>query len=195
MTRWFPRIIVGLVVALFAFYYFVWMGRPLGLNYLNAVLAFSSVFVIGYSFLLGPLARFIPFFTHFLSDRKAFGLMGFSLAATHIFLSGLVLLSHARTITLADAVSIAVAALAFMIFTLMAVTSTQAREEKLGYANWKSLQRTGYLAFAMVLLHVALLEQGIFFSRLTGQLAIGFILLVLLLRAIAGVLEKPAPSV
>lgn len=184
-------VVSGVVVLLLALYYFVFLGRPVSLGLMNAVVAFSSTFIIGFSFLLGPLSRIAPFFRQFLYMRKPFGLIGFGLAALHTLLVVPVQLSNTREILLGDVASIAFAAIAFLIFFLMSLTSTQSWMEKLGYENWKSLQRTGYLAFAFLLFHIVLLEKGVFLSRLTGQIAIAFILLALLLRAVLLVTGKP----
>ena len=58
-----------------------------------------------------------------------------------------------------------------------------------GYENWKNLQRTGYIAFVFVLLHVLVLENGVFFGRLTGQIVLILGLAVLLLRALSQIMK------
>ena len=126
-----------------------------------------------------------------LSLRKPFGLIGFGLAALHALLVVPGQLGNMREIGLGDVASLVFAGMAFMVFTLMSLTSTQNWMEKLGYENWKNLQRTGYLAFAFVLFHIVLLEHGVFLSRTTGQFAIAFILLCFFLRALLLFLAKP----
>jgi DMSO/TMAO reductase YedYZ heme-binding membrane subunit len=120
--------------------------------------------------------------------RKTFGLAGYSLAALHLGLAFFNLLPEERAITFADAGSLAFAAMAFIIFTFMAITSTSSWLIKLGYENWKSLQRTGYIALLFVLFHIALLENGVILTRLIGQLVITFALVVMLLRGIVFVM-------
>ncbi len=191
MNQRFAWVISGLVVLFLSVYYFVVLARPISLNLVNAVVAFSSTFVIGFSFLLGPLARLTGFFRPLLSLRKPFGLIGFGLAALHALLVVPVQLGNMREIGLGDVASLVFAGMAFMVFTLMSLTSTQNWMEKLGYENWKNLQRTGYLAFAFVLFHIVLLEHGVFLSRTTGQFAIAFILLCFFLRALLLFLAKP----
>ncbi|HZX34133.1 MAG TPA: ferric reductase-like transmembrane domain-containing protein [archaeon] len=192
MSNKLPIAVSAIVVALFAWYYFIFRAMAPSLGFVNAVVAFSAVVILTFSFLIGPLARFIPFFRNFLAHRKAFGLIGYALAGLHIIIVVPLLIGESNEITFADVASLAVAAVAFTIFTLMALTSTSRWVTTLGYENWKNLQRTGYLALIFVLFHVALLEKGVFFSRLTGQIAIGIILLALLLRAIALVIGKPS---
>lgn len=186
-NAWIVSAIVALVLAL---YYFVFLGRPVSLNLINAVVAFSATFIIGFSFFLGPIARIIPALRPSLLLRKPFGLIGFGFAALHTFLVLPVQISNTREIFLGDVASIAFGAIAFLIFALMSLTSTQSWMEKLGYENWKNLQRLGYLAFAFLLFHIVLLEQGVFLTRLTGQIATGFILLAILLRALMTLFGK-----
>ena len=154
------------------------------LSFGNAVIALSATILLTLSFALGPVSHLVPSFTRARAQRKAFGLIGYALAALHSLLAGLVVLRSAEPVAYSDAVSVVFASLAFTIFTLMALTSTSAWIRALGYANWKALQRTGYLALAFTLLHVVLLEQGVFLTRVVGQTAIGFMLLVLLVRAV-----------
>ncbi len=187
-------IIAILVVATLSAYYFGVMARPVSLNFVNAIVAFSATFIIGFSFILGPLARIASFFKKQLYLRKPFGLIGFGLAALHMILVVPVQLLGSREITLTDAASLAFAGIAFLIFMLMSLTSNQKWMDKLGYDNWKSLQRTGYIAFIAVLFHIVLLEKGVFLTRITGQIAIGFILLALLLRGIFLALGKKNPE-
>jgi len=184
-----PHIISAFVVLMLSWYYFFSLGRPFSINYLNAIAAFSAVFIIGLSFLMGPIARFVPTLQQDLQFRKTFGLWGYAMACVHLALVPAVLLQGSREITLTDAASLAFAAVAFMIFTLMAITSTGKWIATLGYDNWKSLQKTGYVAMAAMIFHVALLEGGVFFSRTTGIAAMAFILFVFLLRALVFVMS------
>lgn len=134
------HIVSLIVILLLALYYFVVRHFPLQLSTVNGVFAFAALFLIGFSFLLGPLARFAkPVFLRFLHDRKTYGLWGYCLAIAHIFLSFLVVLPEKDPISLADAMSLAVAAVAILIFSLMAWTSNSKWMEKLGYDNWRSL--------------------------------------------------------
>lgn len=187
-----PYIVSLIVVAILAWYYFISRGFPVNIGFIGSVTAFSATFLIGFSFILGPIARFIPGFAKLLVDRKAYGLAGYALAGLHAFLSGFNLLNEAGAVTFADVGSLAFAAIAFMIFTLMALTSTNKWLDALGEKNWKNLQRTGYLAFAFVLMHIILIKQGVFLARTTGQIAIALILAVLFLRALALVLGIPS---
>src|SRR3989338_2489575 len=191
MRKFEPYLYSLIAIAVLAFYYFFAVQLHLRAGLLstaNAVIAFSSLFILGFSFILGPLAKFFIFFDKFLWYRKPFGLIGFGLAALHTLLVVFITVNSKTEVNLSDLSSLAFAGIAFMIFTLMALTSTQKWISSLGYENWKNLQRLGYLAILFVAFHVALLENGVFLTRITGQIAISFILLILFLRALTIVL-------
>ncbi|MDO8627793.1 MAG: ferric reductase-like transmembrane domain-containing protein, partial [Candidatus Diapherotrites archaeon] len=160
---------------------------------LNAVAAFTSVFLIGFSFVLGPLRNFLPkIFNPWLDSRKDFGLFGYGFAALHLILVLFLTISETEAISLGVAASMAFAGMAFVIFTLMALTSTASWMKTLGYENWKDLQRLGYLAFAFVLLHITLIGNGVFWTRITGQIAMAFILFALFIRAVSQIFDNRA---
>lgn len=186
--------ITGAVVSILSWYYFIFLGFPVNLNFLNSLVAFSATFLISISFFLGPISRFFPYCRQYLDLRKPIGLVGYAFAAFHTLLVVFVLLEEAHEITFGEVASIGFAAIAFMIFTLMALTSTHNWVEKLGYKNWKSLQRTGYLALVFVIFHVVLLKQGVFLTRTSGQVAISLVMVILFLRGLAIVLKKKAPG-
>ena len=181
-----------LIIAIFSWYYFISRGFPLEIQYINAVAAFSSTVIIALSAIAGPLARFIPRLRKIVETRRPLGLVGFGLAALHTALVVPILLQDARAATLSDTASIAFAAIAFMIFALMALTSTSSWVEKLGLENWKNLQRLGYLAMAFVIFPVILLQGGVFLNRITGQAVILIVLVAILARAIVLIMKKPA---
>jgi DMSO/TMAO reductase YedYZ heme-binding membrane subunit len=184
-------LISAVIVLIFSWYYFMVRGLPLSIPYLNAVAAFSSMILIALSAIMGPIARFVPQIKGVVQMRRPFGLVGFGLAGLHVALVVPNLLMDVREATLGDVASIAFAAVAFMIFTLMALTSTSRWVEKLGLENWKNLQRMGYLAMVFIIFHVILLEQGVFLNRLTGQVAILVVLAAILARATVLALKKP----
>ena len=195
LNDWKAHLLALLIIAAFSWYYFIVRAFPPSINFANAIAALSATILIGISFLLGPLSRFLPaLFNKILCLRKNIGLWGYGLALLHIVLVAYALLGSKDPITFSDAISLAVAAVAFMIFTLMAITSTASWIAKLGYANWKQLQRTGYLAFALVLVHVAVIENGVFLGRLPAQIALAVILIALLLRALLYLAGHPSTT-
>ena len=179
-----PLFISSLVVLFFSWYYFIYRAFPVSLSFINAIAAFSGTFLITASFILGPLARLLPFIKGEIAYRKSFGLYGYGLVSLHVLLSVFVMLGEDRAIALADVGSLAFAAIAFVIFTMMALTSTASWLKTLGYDNWKALQRTGYVALIAVLAHVALIESGKVLTRQTGMAVTVFIMAALLLKII-----------
>ena len=179
-----PFVISAIVILAFAWYYFIFRAFPVNMGFLNAVTAFSATIILSLSFFMGPLANIVHWFKPYLHDRKEYGLIGYSLAAIHLLLAILVMLEPGREFVFADIGSIVFAGMAFVIFTIMAFTSTNKWVTSLGYDNWKMLQRTGYIALASVAAHIVLLEEGVFLKRETGIIVIDFILLILILRII-----------
>lgn len=172
----------------------------------NKSVALTATILIGLSFLLGPLTRFWPKkFEHQLYLRKYLGVFGFSIAALHAIMS-LMLFSSSYypkyfdtvtgKMTLGGESAVLFGILAFLIFSAIAVTSLPSVEEKMQPAQWKSVQRLGYLAFFFVLLHVAVLgykgwlnsesySYGLISISLITAL---FIIFVLVMRAIVTLL-------
>jgi len=185
MQRAIPYVISALVVGIFSWYYLIVRGHPLNFTWANAIVAFSAVIILGLAMVMGSLAKFARPLSKYAHFRKEFGLIGFALAAMHVALVIPILIYSDEPALWANAISAAVAGVAFMIFLLMALTSTDLWMKSLGYENWKNLQRTGYIALVLVMFHVLLLDKGAFLTRITGQIAIGFILIILLLRALA----------
>jgi DMSO/TMAO reductase YedYZ heme-binding membrane subunit len=187
--RKFPLIVSLIIIAIILWYYFIYSMRPMNPTFINAVFAFSSTIILGLSFFLGPLSSLINYFKKFLGDRKTYGLVGFVLATVHVLISILIMLNSEREMTFSDVGSLAFAAMAFIIFLLMALTSTQNWMNKLGFENWKNLQRTGYFAFVFLLAHIAIIRQGFFMTIQMGQFVLVFGIFILMLRAIVLVIN------
>lgn len=133
----------------------------------NKAVALTATILIGLSFLLGPLAHFWPKkFEHQLYLRKYLGVYGFGIAALHAIMS-LMLFSPSYypryfdtttgKMTLGGESAILFGILAILVFAAIAVTSLPSIEEKMQPAQWKSVQRLGYLAYFLVLLHVGIM--------------------------------------
>jgi DMSO/TMAO reductase YedYZ heme-binding membrane subunit len=185
-----PLLISLIIVVIISFYYFIYLAKPINPTFINALFAFSSTIIIGISFFLGPLSNLIKPFRRFLGDRKTYGLVGFSLATIHVLISIPIMLNSVQEITFSDVGSIAFAVMAFIIFLAMALTSTQNWMNKLGFENWKNLQRTGYLAFLFLLAHVAIIKKGFFMTTELGQIVLFFGILILFLRTIIFILNS-----
>jgi len=177
-----PYIISTLIVVALTWYYFVYTATAIDLDLLNKVVAYSAVYLIGIAILLGPLTRLIPSLNSLIADRKPLGLIGFGFVVLHVIVLVFHLLEESQTVTTADMVSIVFAGLAFMILTLMALTSTPKWMSRLRFENWKSLHRMGYLALVFILIHILLTGMGKSLTETAGKIAIILIAVVLTLK-------------
>jgi DMSO/TMAO reductase YedYZ heme-binding membrane subunit len=134
---------------------------PLFIN--NKAIALAAVYLIGFSYVLGPLARLWPkSFGPKLYLRKYLGILGFSVAAIHAFISAMLLspayyprfFTEAGKLTLNGELSMLFGTLALFIFAAVSITSLPSVEEKMHRPQWQLIQRIGYLAFFLVALHV-----------------------------------------
>lgn len=135
----------------------------------NKAVALSTVIIIGLSFVLGPLAHFWPTkISRFVPLKKAYGLIGFGLAALHAIMS-LVLLSPAYysrlyldsgKLTGTGELTMVLGILAFLIFSIVAATSLPGMDKALSPDQWKRMMRLGYVAYFLVLLHVGFMGWG-----------------------------------
>jgi DMSO/TMAO reductase YedYZ heme-binding membrane subunit len=162
MIRWFPALVTLAVVGGHAWYYFIYRGFPLTVSFANAVTAFSATITLTLSFALGPVSHVVARLKHVRTYRKDFGLIGYGLASAHVLLAAWAVMERADPIAYSDAASLAFAAVSFGIFSMLALTSNTTWIRRLGFENWKALQRTGYMALVFALIHVALLGQGVF---------------------------------
>ncbi len=181
-------ITVIIITAALLSYYIFYRGRALlDIGTWNRVFAFGAVFLLGLTFLLGSLYYFRPkLFAMELAHRKALGLWGFAFAAAHVAISIFIAWDE----IIAHRLSILFGIIAFLIFSVMAATSTAGWIKKLGYERWKDIQRMGYFAFFLVLLHVGILEIGEITEHPLIPIAFIFMLLVLLARILVLLLPK-----
>ena len=133
----------------------------------NKAIASTAVILIGTSFLIGPLARFWPnAWVPRLYMRKHFGVFGFVVAVLHIIIT-LILLSPqqypklytaAGTLNSTAQWSLLLGTLAIIMFAAIAITSIPSIERAMNNRKWLIIQRTGYLAFLFVLIHLVQLK-------------------------------------
>jgi DMSO/TMAO reductase YedYZ heme-binding membrane subunit len=178
-----PWIVSTIILLILAWYYFIHSGRPINKTFVNATIAFASTIILSIAIILGPLSE-IKFLKKILQFRRTFGLIGFGLATTHVLISIPIMLESERTMLFSDLGSMAFAAIAFVIFLIMAVTSTYSWQQKMGYDNWKNLQRTGYLAFIFTLAHIFIIRQGFFLNTEIGKIVLLIGIITLLARTI-----------
>ncbi len=138
-----------------------WEQLPLFIS--NKAIALAAVVFIALSYDFGPLARFWPrVFVPELPMRKFFGLLGFGLAAAHALISLLIFspayypkfFTEAGKLNLTGELSMLFGVLALFIFLAAALTSLPSVAASMGRSQWQAVQRVGYLAFFLVLLHV-----------------------------------------
>jgi len=129
----------------------------------NKAIALAAAILIGISFIIGPFARFWPrIFVPRLPLRKHFGLLGFGLAALHVLLSLIIFdpayfpkfFAEGGKLTGQAELSMLFGGLAIFIFSIVSITSLPSVEREMDPKKWLFVQRLGYIAFALVMLHV-----------------------------------------
>lgn len=141
-----------------------WTDVPLFIS--NKAIALGSVVFIALSFIIGPMIKFWPgIFTKFQPLRKYFGLLGFGFASIHALISLLIFTPQyypkffleTGKLNLTGEISMLFGVVGFFIFLGVAISDIPSIEKSMKYEHWLEIQRTGYLAFFFVLLHVAVM--------------------------------------
>ncbi len=165
-------VVVGLVVTCLALFVAVGMWRVPHANPVTLLLRGLGVtgFVLLHLVLsIGPLARLSPVFAPLLYNRRHLGVTMFAVAAAH----GLFALGYYHALGDAEPITAMLTAngrldsvsqfpfqplgfVALVILALMAATSHDLWLKVLGPRVWKSLHMLVYLAYALVVMHVAL---------------------------------------
>lgn len=159
----------------------------------SKAMAVASVVLIGITLLLGPLSRFFPnHFRHDLVYRKPLGLAGFAFGLLHGLVAFFNTYGGDLLFTFSEAnknfLPAVYGTVALLILVALAITSTPGAIKKLGFANWKTLQRTGYIAMVFIILHFALLGNGYFLNSTFGKAVFIFGITVLVAKVIVIVL-------
>lgn len=174
---------------------------------LNKAISLSSVVLIGLSFLLGSLARFWSnLFVSRLYLRKPLGILGFALAAIHTLISLLLFnpayypkfFTGTGQLNLTGELSMLFGVLALAIFSTVALISIPQVADSMDAKQWLFVQRTGYLAFILVGLHVGVMGFEGWLKPTTwpggllpiSLIAFTMILFVLLARLIVAIFPK-----
>ncbi len=125
-------------------------------------LALSGFMLLCISLAMGPRALISPqVFAPLLAHRRAIGLASFVFVLAHVALSFAMGYNFDLNSVIA-APSGPFAIVAFVIFTLLAATSTDWAVKNL--KDWKDIQRLAYVAFAFSLYHFLLKSNGLFLS-------------------------------
>ena len=213
-SGWKIAFIILLIVLLITFVYSILrynVFKGVGIEHLplyisNKALALAATIMIGLSFLLGPLCRFSKRIVPKLYLRKYIGLLGFGIAAIHGVISLLLFnpayyqkfFAETGKLTLEGELSMLFGILAIFIFAAISITSIPSVESGLHPKQWKFIQRSGYLAYLLVLLHVLVMGFSGWFdaSKWPGGMypitlvAFSFIVFVLLIRVIVMIFPK-----
>ena len=167
-ARWFA-VLFGLPLTYAVVRYHVvkgvsWEHFPLYIA--NKAISLSAVFLIGASYLIGKTIRvFEDDFPKRLILIKFCGLMGFSLAAIHAFMSLLLFSPHyyekffheSGKMNLTGELSMAFGVLSLWCLSVTAITSLPYMYEAVGAERWKRGQRMGYVCLALVAGHVVVM--------------------------------------
>ena len=150
--------------------------------FVNKTLAETAFTLICLSYLLGPLCKLLPFLGRFIHYRKQFGLAGFSILLAHIGASLLQINDRFKISWYVDhAAGMIAAILATLIFLTIALVSNKSAIQKLGGKKWKMVQRLGYVAIVLTLIHIGVVSWDRWGLWLSGKVAMpnSFLMFVL----------------
>ena len=131
-------------------------------NALNKATADTSIVLIGLSMLLTSLCYFWDFVDTKIIYRKYLGIVGYLFGVIHIVLSFSAFQSLFIPETWQKGIPwpVFTGAIALAIFTIMALISNKYAAYTLGGVIWRKILRLGYLAVALVWIHVFLLKSS-----------------------------------
>ena len=131
--------------------------------------ALTAIFLLHFILYIGPLSRLNKAFLPLLYNRRHLGVTMFVFAAIHSIFCIIqfhalgdinplasVFLSNTKYLSISQFPFQVFGFLAFIIFFLMAATSHDFWLKNLGPRFWKSMHMLVYVAYALVILHVAL---------------------------------------
>jgi len=164
-ARWFLLLFgLPLTYAIFRYHLFghvPWSNFPLFVA--NKAISLAAVFFIGTSYLVGKTLRVYDS----EPERrivliKFCGLMGFSMAVTHAFMSLLLfspqyypnLFGHGDKLNLTGELSMVFGVIALWCLSITAITSLPFMYDAIGADRWRRGQRMGYATLALVSGHV-----------------------------------------
>ncbi len=161
-------------------------------NLLNKAVADTSIVLIGLSMVMSSVSYFWNFADPLVSYRKHLGVIGFWLGLGHLFLSWGAFQRLINPETWAKGVPWATftAMIALVIFALMTLISNMTMTKMLG-RWWKPLLRFGYVAIALIWLHVYFLKassimkwyaEGMKALPPSSVIMLGFMTVVMIMR-------------
>lgn len=167
-SDWFVAFVIGTIL-FFVILYYHYLRRgiinpflPNEISFLllsNKAFAIGAMFLIGISFLLGPLTKFFEYFKDKVRYRKEIGVMGFLFVLVHVILSIFFLKDKfPKEWFIEHQTSVILGVLSLAILILVTCVSNNFSIRKLGYKKWIFLQRLAYLAFIFAAIHVIILK-------------------------------------
>jgi DMSO/TMAO reductase YedYZ heme-binding membrane subunit len=183
------------MLACVVFYLYLYTG-VITLRVINQSAAWTSVLLIGLSFVLSGLCYFLNAFDHLLPYRKHIGLSGFFYALGHAGLTLYLLSQRTNLVTyfidpehfwpLVFGMS------ALLVFAFMTAISNQLAIHRLGAKLWRGMLRFGYIGVILAVGHFYVIGGESWSEWLRsmnsippfGIIALAFSLFVLILRVI-----------
>ncbi|MBM3282551.1 MAG: hypothetical protein FJY86_04410 [Candidatus Diapherotrites archaeon] len=150
-------IMIGIVL-LSVYESFFTLSTSVVFTRLFALIAF---FLLCVALAIGPLVTFWPtVFGAWMEPRRAVGLSAFIFMLAYYFLVIVNRFDFDFSMVFSD-IQYWIAVPAMAIFGLLAFTSTDFAVRKLGFGNWKKIQRLVYGAFILTLGHFYLSQTGV----------------------------------
>ncbi len=137
-------------------------GDVIAMDMLHPTGEFSARFMI-IAMLISPMMTVFgnrSWLTWLLRRRRSFGLAAFGYALLHLIFYVIDMEEVSAMLAEIDAPGIWTGWLAFLVFTPLAITSSNAAMRAMG-KRWKSLQRLVYLAALLTLAHWLLIHDGV----------------------------------
>ncbi len=189
-------LIIGAIITLLVSYY---VTANYEINLERSVLigsGYAGFFFLVITLLIGPLARVFKtrFFVSLIMHRRNLGVLSFILVLIHTFLvlkvtysweflnlyfwntDGVYTLRQDR-----HGISIMLGSLAFILFTVLAITSNKTALILLK-KHWKTIQRLSYTVFVLSVLHIFLYRNFLPQSKEIQTLFFGLIAIVVILQ-------------
>ncbi len=171
---------VGILIVTIGFYAATQPGLSI-IRLVSKAFATSAVILLAASLAVGPLSRIWPRLMPNIAHRKYWGLTGFFFGLLHASLAFFDPLVFSAQLALSRP-NVRLGLMALFVFALLAVTSNQWAQKKLG-KHWKQIQQLGYVGLVFIGLDLAVLGDGTFIRTPLGLL-LGFVVVSTL--AIAG---------
>ena len=126
----------------------------------NKVFATTALVLIGLSLALSGLCYFWDFADDKILYRKYLGLTGFAFAVIHVVTSVFLLPDHFPYPEwfFDNMLSVFLGGTALLLLSFLALISNRTAMTMLGSKYWRLLLRLGYLAFILIIAHLAILK-------------------------------------